>query len=459
MRIELSKPIGLGDLCAAVGVRVPRRAKAVTAITTDSRMARAGDLFIALGEGTRYIHDARIRGATTVGESAAADLRCRGESALLAAAAHYRRNALPRLCEVVGITGSVGKTTTKEFLTRLLLPHRRVHATVGNRNNQIGLPLTILSAGPDTETLVLEMGMNSQGEIAALSRAAAPTVGLITNIGTAHVGRLGSREAIALAKLELAAGLSGRLHGPFGEPLIDGRCDVLFTVGEKADTAGREICAVGDKQDTAGRELLSLSYSDGRVGVFKNGRFIGGGDFISGARHHLVCLAAALSVATELVGDRAVEQIAAIGRDAVRERYIEIGELTVVDDSYNASLESVRASLDSLTDSGIPTRSALLGDILELGAFSSDIHAEVGRLAAERLNGEMWLIGEFAVDIARGAVLGGFPVSKIHLMHSREECADAISARCGREIVLVKGSHACELWRIGEMIKERRCEG
>ena len=443
MRIELERPIALAEICAAVGAIPPKRAISVTTITTDSRMARAGDLFIALGDGRRYIYDAHIRGALTLGDSSAADVRCEGESALLAAAAIYRRGALKGLRAVVGITGSVGKTTTKEFLTRLLLPYRRVHSTVGNRNNRIGLPLTVLAAKPDTEVLVLEMGMNAPGEIAALSRAASPTVGVITNIGTAHLGRLGSREAIALAKLEISAGLSGRLHGPLDEPLLDGRCDSLFTVG--------------DGRSTYGRELLSLSYRNGRVGVFRNGRFIGGSDFISGARHHLCCLSAALSVATELVGDEVIGSVSEIGRDAVRERYTALGELTLVDDSYNASLESVRASLDALCDSGIPLRSALLGDILELGALAPDIHAEVGRLAAERLNGELWLFGEFAVDIARGAVLGGFPVKKIHLMRSREECAEAIRARRGREIVLIKGSHACELWRIAEAVKEGRC--
>ena len=444
MRIELDKPIALSEVCAAVGARTPKKEATVTAITTDSRMARASDLFIAVGGGTRYIYDAHIRGALTLGDSSAADVRCVGENALLAAAAIYRRNALSGVREVVGITGSVGKTTTKEFITRLLLPYRRLHATVGNRNNQIGLPMTVLSARADTEALVLEMGMSAPGEIAALSRVALPTVGVITNVGTAHVGKLGSREAIALAKLEISAGLSGRLHGPLGEPLIDGRCDSLFAVGEGRDTAGRDV--------------LSLSYRDGRVSVFRNGRFIGGGNFISGARHHLACLSAALSVATEIIGDGVLERIAEIGSDAVRERHTVLGDLTLVDDSYNASLESVSASLDTLCESGAPMRSALLGDILELGGLAPDIHAEVGRLAAERLNGELWLIGDFAVDIARGAVLGGFPVSKIHLMRSREECAEAIAARRGRESVLMKGSHACELWRIADMVKERRCD-
>ena len=442
MRTELSVPLTTHTVRSALGIPCEGDARELHFIVTDSREAVAGDLFIAIGRGREYIADAARRGALTVGSSSGADIVCDGALALRGIAALCRRS-LPCLRDVIGVTGSVGKTTVKEMLLRLLSPFCRVHGTLGNYNNLVGLPLSILSAPRDTEVLVLEMGMNAAGEIAELSRIAEPTAAVITSVGTSHIGRLGSREAIALAKLEIYAGLSGRLYGPSDEPLLAGKCGGYFAVGEP----------VGDE---AG--ITRLAMRGGKAAVMRDGRLVGEAKIAFSEWHHLSCLAAAMSVAYAMVGDCAVAAMSEIGADAVRERYIRRGEVCIIDDCYNASLESMRAAMDGLCHQGFERRSALLGDVLELGDFAGEIHAEIGRYAAERLTGELWLIGDFALSTARGAVLAGFPISKIHIMQSVGECAAAIAERREREIILVKGSHGCCLSRVTEILKDGRKE-
>ena len=198
----------------------------ITRIVTDSKDVKRGDLFLALkGErtdGELYADEAIAKGAVALsrhigdGRITVADVK----DALLRLGGAYRLR-LPNLRSVIAVTGSVGKTTTKEFLAAVLAKKYRVFATEKNHNNKIGVPMTVLAAPSDTEILILETGMNHRGEIAPLSDAVRPDMALITNIGTAHIGNLGSREMIAEAKKEILVGMrGGPVLVPAEEPLL-----------------------------------------------------------------------------------------------------------------------------------------------------------------------------------------------------------------------------------------------
>jgi UDP-N-acetylmuramoyl-tripeptide--D-alanyl-D-alanine ligase len=337
----------------------PRRA------VVDSRAVGEGDLFVGLpGEhvdGGRFAAQALAAGAwgVLVAPQHAQDAQCAPPGALLAAADPLA--ALQRLAtawrralgaRVVGITGSTGKTSTKDLLAAMLRPHRRTVATAQNLNTEIGLPLTILGAPGDTEVLVLEMAMRGAGQIAELARIAEPDVGVIVNVGPAHLELLGSLEAIAAAKAELVAGLRPGATAvvPAGEPLLEPHLrDDLETV---TFGPGGDVSDLGD---------LDIGFDSAHM-----------------RSNALAALAAARAVGVEPHGRIAVEL------SARRGQRIELANgAVVVNDCYNANPMSMRAALDELSRAP-GRRVAVLGDMLELGPDERRFHEEVGAYARER---------------------------------------------------------------------------
>ena len=445
MRVTLDVPMSLGDIAAAVGVTPSLSANPlIRAITTDSREAREGDLFVALKgrvtDGNEFITSATERGAFTLGSTDESDLRVADtEESLLAIAKYYKNTSLTSLQHTVAITGSVGKTTTKEFLRRLLSRRHKIHATEGNYNNTIGVPLAVLSAPCDTEILILELGMNSTGEIARLSKCINPTVGVITNIGTAHIGRLGSREKIAEAKLELICGMSpdSSLYVPYGEALLEGYGRKTFSTSSPYATV-----AVLGKPD---------------VNVLLRGAPIGISPFLPEGHHHRECLAAALSAALEISDiPGTISSISEISECDTRARLRAINDFFILDDSYNASYESINAALYHLFAlHGYNRKSVLLGDVLELGEFAEEIHLKIGRLLARFSPAEIYLYGDYAGFTARGALIMGVEKEHLHAFGTgnEQELANTISSRSTKgELILVKGSRGMHLEKIIEYI-------
>ncbi|HEY7620802.1 MAG TPA: UDP-N-acetylmuramoyl-tripeptide--D-alanyl-D-alanine ligase [Solirubrobacteraceae bacterium] len=336
--------------------------------TIDSRAAGPGDLFVGLvgehADGGRFAPQALAAGAwgVLVAPAHADAARCAAAGALIAAddplAALQRlatawRQALD--CRVVGITGSVGKTSTKDILAAMLRQQRRTVANRENYNTEIGLPLTVLEAPMDTEALVLEMGMRGPGQIAELTAIAQPDVAVITSVAPVHLELMGSIEAIAAAKAELVAGLRPGATAviPAGETLLDPhrRDDVTtLTFGPGGD--------VDELPD--GLELVE--------GV--------GGRAISSAhmrRNALAALAAARALGVRPTGRLDVEL------SSFRGQRIELANgIVVVNDCYNANPMSMRAALDDLAASANGRRVAVLGDMLELGPEEARFHAEIG---------------------------------------------------------------------------------
>ncbi len=415
----------------------------INKICTDSREAHHGCLFFALDgakrSGNDFITSAKERGAVTLGTSSLSDVAVSNvETALLSLARYYKKNYLKSIRSTVAITGSVGKTTTKEFLCTLLEDKHKIHATSGNYNNTLGVPLTVFSAPRDTEILICELGMNALGEIDKLSRCVNPDVSVITNIGTAHIGRLGSKEKIAEAKLEILNGMTenSTLFVPYGEELLKNKGKTFSISSPKADVA-----------------ILG----DGNLNIFSQGKKIGKSSFLLSGYNHRECLAAAL--AAGLYVGTPTEVIAAIPKISsiqTREKIYRVRNFYVFDDAYNASYESIDAALNRLFYlSGYTSKSVLLGDVLELGAFSEEIHIKIGRLLARISPRQIFLYGQYAKFTAIGAESMGIPKSRLHSFEVGEEheLAEKIKklAKDG-EIMLIKGSRGMHLEKIVEYI-------
>jgi UDP-N-acetylmuramoyl-tripeptide--D-alanyl-D-alanine ligase len=353
-------------------------------------------------------------------------------AALHALARAWRRELGRGGARVVAITGSSGKTSTKDILAALLRAELRTTATPANLNTEIGLPLAILAAPAGTECLVLEMAMRGQGQIAELTAIAEPDIGIIVNVGPAHLELLGSVEAIAAAKAELIAGLAPGATAivPAGEPLLAPhlRADLkTVTFGEGGDFA-----------------LLERS-PDGRVRIGHHGEVIELAPSFSQA-HNLRNLLAAVAAARALglAPGGALE----VRFSAMRGQRVALaGGVSVIDDCYNANPMSMRAAIDDLAETAPARRVAVLGDMLELGPQAPLLHREIGEHAAAR--GVDLLVG---VGEEAGALLAGFG-GEAHLAPDADAAAGLLEGllRDG-DTVLVKGSRGVGLERVVEAL-------
>ena len=460
------------QLIAGSGTRV------CSGVCIDSRNVEPGMLFVAFpGErvdGNTYAPRAAQAGAACVvitadpteellaicAEKNCAVLRAsedNGEAFLLRLAGAWRQ-AHPNWI-VVGVTGSVGKTPTKDMLACALSPRYCVHATVGNFNNLIGAPLTLLAAPEETEVVVLEMGMNHPGEIEALAAMAKPTLAVITNVGTSHIGLLGSRENIARAKAEIVSGMCDATL-PEGEQVArelilvgeDDFCD--FIAHDFAEPAGVAVTYVGtsDKDavraseieiDEEGHASCVVSYPDGWS---RHTRLP-----VPGKRL-VPDLLLALTVAWRLGVDReaACKAVEAMPPTHMR---LEVrggsdGAPRIIDDTYNASPSSMAAALDvlcSLPCSG--RRIAVLGEIGELGDNAQELHALVGAYAAAKPLDMLCLIGDKdAASMREGAITMGMSTDSIETFASAEAAAQVLGqVLCPEDLVLAKASRAAGL--------------
>ena len=452
MRIELDLPQDFLDLLSATGgiFYGDIKNRRVKAISTDSRECHDGDVFFALdgknNSGNDYISAAIERGAIPVGRKVGRfGIRVdSGNDALLSFAAFYK-NALPKLRKTIAITGSVGKTTTKEFLKILSKQRYKTHATWKNFNNAIGASFTVLSADKDTDILILEFGMNHAGEIKKLSLSFTPDIGVITKIGTAHIGFLGTKKEIAKAKYEIVSGLKGSLIIPKGEPLLPSeyRITKYFSVSD------------------ASTEFAILKNSFESVELYIDGELYSIFDFPQNEKHILECLAASVGAAIELgLSPCEITQgISHIENNSFRHKTITSSAgYTIIDDSYNASYESVVAAFSMIANRKCEgRRCVLLGDILELGNFSYSIHHSIGTAISDFGIDYVFLIGDYASAMYEGAINGGFNPKHIFNLNKLEfpsEVARFITSKLSaHDTLLIKASHGMNLNKITELIR------
>jgi UDP-N-acetylmuramoyl-tripeptide--D-alanyl-D-alanine ligase len=401
-------------------------------VVIDSRDVGAGDLFVGLTggnvDGGRFAPQALASGAwgVLVAPAHADAARCAQPGTLLAAddplaalgrlATAWRRALRAK---VVGITGSTGKTSTKDLLAGMLAPQRRVVATAQNLNTEIGLPLTVLGAPPGTEVLVLEMAMRGAGQIAELAAIAEPDVGVIVNVGPVHLELLGSVEAIAATKAELIAALApgGTAVVPAGEPLLEPhrRTDVrTVTFGPGGDV---DALPPG----------LTVPFTSAHMG-----------------RNALAALAAARAVGVEPAGD------VNVALSNLRGQRIELaGDIVVVNDCYNANPMSMRAALDDLAASAPGRRVAVLGDMLELGPGEIAYHEEIGAVAATAGVELLVTVGPLARSIGT-AFEGG---ERHHVGDARAAAALVPDLLAPGDTVLVKGSRGVGLEVVAQALE------
>lgn len=452
MRVELSIPQHFWDLLSAIGgiFYGDIKNQLVTGITTDSRDCIKGDVFFALDgnnfDGNDFIPDAIKKGAIPVGRGVKQfGIRVdSGNTALLSLASFYK-NTLPNLIHTVAITGSVGKTTTKEFLKVLSGERYKTHATGENFNNDIGASLTVLSAPRDTEILILEFGMNHIGEIRKLSNSFSPDTAVITKIGSAHIGLLGNIQNIAKAKLEIISGLRGKLLLPLGESLLETEYPHKHYFSATVASANTSV----------------LKNSFGQTELYLNRDLYSIFDFPSSAEHILECLAASIAASREIDIDPAdiTKGIEKISKNEFRHKVVtsQYG-YTIIDDSYNASYESILAALKMLRDTPLVTRRfALLGDILELGDMSYAIHYAIGKAVANYKIDYLFMIGENAKTVYQGAVHNGFDKNRAFILNNLSFPAEVANfimdiLREG-DTILIKASHKINLESIVKLIR------
>ncbi len=367
--------------------------------------------------------------------------------ALTAIAAYYRSMLdIP----IVGITGSVGKTSTKELISSVLKKKYRVLNTEGNFNNEIGVPLTILRIRPEHECAVVEMGINHFGEMTRLSAVARPDVAVITNIGSCHLEALGDRDGVLKAKTEIFENMKAD-----GCVVLNGDDDKLDTVRE---VPGKKIIryAKDSGADVSVKVLKDRGLSGSDISV----RLAGGESFetaiaLPGA--HMVLNAGAAAAVGELLGLDAkeiAEGIAGTKSMAGRNNVIEAGGLTVIDDCYNANPTSVRASLDLLA--GMEgERTALLGDMYELGADEKELHYDTGAYAVGKNIDRLICVGPISKAMYEGAVAAD-KEGRCRISHypDKDSLKEALMKERPEGTVLVKASHGLHLEEIVEFLKE-----
>lgn len=432
-------------------------------ICTDSREAGEDTLFVAIiGErvdGHDYTAGAVRSGAAALlvsrvpqdGESLSVPVIVTDDtvSALSRIAAGFASQINARR---IAVTGSVGKTTTKEFISAVLSTDGEVYRTEGNRNSVIGMPLTMLATPPGAVYSVLEMGMSGPGEIEAMSCAARPDIAVITNIGSSHLEFLGTRENIAKAKLEVRCGLSrdGVLLLNGDEPLLsatgDGRA-VFFS----ADGDSRASYYISDLRDGADGCVFDITTPRGvmrDVSISVNGKH----------NAQAALIAAAVGEMLGLDADKIRRGLLMFRPADMRQNFISAGGLNIIKDCYNASPESMRAAIDVLIPAakragGIPA--AILGDMGELGDGSPAMHRAVGRYFAEKGGEFLIAYGPRSAETARGAAEAGLSPEKIvRIPDITSPDAPSVAAAAAKltlgadDVLLIKASRSVKAEKI-----------
>lgn len=415
--------------------------------SNDSRKIQPGELFVVLkGErdGHDYIPAAMERGAAAVlGSRQVGDYpMILVEDTRKALGDIARQERLRLNMKVVAVTGSVGKSTTKEMIACVLDGTYRVGKTPANHNNDIGMPMALLAMPEDTEVAVLEMGMNHFREIAYLASIGRPDVAVITNIGTMHIEHLGSMQGILQAKLEILEGMQEN-----GRIILNGDDQLLWNRHKLYPVHTRYFGIQNPECDVLGSDI---SQQDGILSFqVHSGSLTFPAELSLEGEHYVPDALAAISVGLEMGVDAAKiqERLSRFRNMAGRQEILEIRGCTVIKDCYNAGPESMAAALNVLGHK--PGRHiAVLGDMLELGVCTQAEHYRIGRIAAEKAD-VLMAYGPNAPRVIGGAITGGMNDRCAKAYDDQKKLAEALSriARPG-DVILVKGSRGMHMERV-----------
>ncbi len=425
----------------------------------DSRKLNKGDMFISLNSekdnGIKYINEALEKGAIgciTEYNIPKEILEKNKEKIIIKVKdiiktiqgiASYKRSLFN--IPVIAVTGSVGKTSTKDMIASVLAQKYHVAKTEGNYNNHIGVPLTILSWNDNIEAAVVEMGMNHFGEIRTLTNIARPTIATITNIGTAHIGILGSRENILKAKLEILEGLEKE-----GKIIINNDNDLLHNCEIKNNT--KITYGVNSKSDYLAKNII-MKENDSEYEIEINNKKykinvpVAGEHFVYNS---LCAIAIGRTVGIEV--EKIIEGIKAFELTGKRNEIKEINNLKIINDYYNASYDSMKASLEVLGKINAKRKVAILGDMLELGEYEEELHKKVGVEVAKNNIDILFTVGKSAKYIAEEAKILG--VKEIFSLNTNEECIKKLKENVRKEdCILIKASNAMRFGEISNYLQ------
>ena len=441
----------LAEIAAVTGGTVTGDGATVVdgAATLDSRAVETGGLFVALAGEHVDGHDFAAR-AVDAGAAAVLASRDAGVPGVVVPDVTRALGLLARhvLAEredvhVVALTGSSGKTSVKDLLAHVLAPDGATVATRGNHNNELGVPLTVLAVDELTRFLVVEMGARAVGDIAALCAIAPPDIGMVLNVGLAHVGEFGSADRIAVAKGEMAEAI-----GPDGVVVLNADDPRVSAMASRTRATVRTFGTTGDvrigdvRVDEAGSPHFTLTHDGRSVEAFVP--LIGGYHAMNGAAVATAALATGIDLSTVAerlaTADRAVSPMR-------MERHVRADGLVVVNDAYNANPESMEAALRAVAGISRGRGVAVLGAMLELGDQSDAAHRRIGRLAAELGFARVVVVG----DDARGIFEAAGDIAE-HVADVDVATRTLSASLSGDEVVLVKASRGVRLERVAQAL-------
>ncbi|MEE8602312.1 UDP-N-acetylmuramoyl-tripeptide--D-alanyl-D-alanine ligase [Euzebya tangerina] len=433
----------------------------VTGISIDSRTTRSGDLFVPLDgehtDGHRFISSAQAAGAVAHLCAAAQAPSVAGPGAIvvddpldaLTGLGAWVRDAVDPL--VIAITGSNGKTTTKDLTAAAIGAGRRVVANPGSFNNELGLPLTLCLLQPDTEVLVCEIGARGIGHIAQVMPMLRPDVAIVTTIAEAHIGEFGSIEAIVQAKGELVEGLD-----PGGVAILNADVPACAGLAQRAPgrviTVGRSGSAdlSPDAVEADDHAVVTMTVKGQRVRLPLPGQHQ--------VTNGLLALAAAEIAEVDL--ETAAEGLASAAVSRWRMEISTVGGVTIVNDAYNANLDSMRAALATAAGMRVDGRRiAVLGFMAELGDRTESAHRTVGEVVAESGVDRLIVVEERAVAIAQGAQDGGFD-GPLDVVADAAAAATAVTGSVtAGDLVLIKASRSAGLEAVAQRLTDHLTDG
>lgn len=433
--------------------------KTITNVVIDSRKAVAGSLFVAFtGENTdghKYLLDCAGRGAVAAlveqevtpppgMVTIKVDITLKALQELSA----WQRDRLIGLT-VIGVTGSSGKTTTKELVAGVVSQRFSTLKTKGNHNNEIGLPLTMFEILPEHNMAVLEMGMGAAGEIRRLCEISKPGIGIITNIGEAHIEHLGSKEAILEAKFEIAEELSQP-----GVLILNGDDEMLRKRVNKGYEGHVIFYGFGDDNDIQATNIEMRPDGSNFDIIWDNK--ISANLHLPGLHNVSNALAAfAVGLVLEMPPQDIISGLAQVQGETGRLQSIDVDGITVIDDSYNANPDSTIRALEVLAQYPSERRKvAFLGDMLELGEITIEKHQMIGAAAARMGVSLLVAVGEYAKHIKEGAMAAGMPDSAVQTWLDSPKAVQAIKQLQQGDVVLFKGSRGVEMEIIVDLLKD-----
>lgn len=435
--------MNLHQISAVVGGNMVGKEARIQGVTTDSRADCQGKLFVALKgdffDGEAYCQQAVEKGAAAVLVANAVEVdvpQLIVKDTLVALQAMATAWVMQTGVKVIGITGSNGKTTVKNMLHAVLSQKYQCHATQGNFNNEIGVPLSLLSISADDQVAVIEMGAAQMGDVAALTEIIKPDIAIITNIGDAHVGRFGGVDNIAKGKAEIYQALDRNGKGvvnadcAYAEDFKQKIKGSIITFGQSADADFRLV------ETTAGYQVLTRRGESIDMAL----PLMGLHNFMNATAVLAIGLSMRLTV-TEVM--RGLHQFQ--GESGRLEVHDTEQGLRVIDDSYNANPTAVKAAIDVLMQAKQPT-TLVVGDMLELGGMAQQLHTEVGQYAAEAGVELLLAVGEFAQDIQAG--FGNKQGQCEVYQNVTDLLADVDRKIPTQGTVLVKGSRSMRLERV-----------